>query len=353
MRFTLTLLVPLIAAPLAAQIIIGPADMPSAGDTMRYRNTDATEVSVEVTGPDMLWDYSFLLPGDEGADTAVSVSSTPLLYQFYFNNALLYPAYDADLALRGPAFGFQQLTVSNVFEYYKRDATGYRNVGFGANVNGIPTSVRRIPVDHIHRFPLAFGDEDSSFSSFSLNVPALFSFTQDQLRINTVDGWGTLYLPADTFEVLRVRSVLQRTDSVYIEQFGQGLSFPEPETVEYKWIAQGMDIPVLQVTTTSGQVTSGRFFYQPEEFSAGIVAVSASTPALFPNPANNTAWLSLPAGMSGRVLVLDASGRVALPEQAVSASATLRLDLSTLAPGSYLVQVLGDAPWTGRLVVRP
>ena len=177
MRFILTLFVPLIAAPLAAQITIGPADMPSAGDTMRYRSTDATEVAVEVTGPDMLWDYSFLLPGDEGADTAVSVSSTPLLYQFYFNNALLYPAYDADLALRGPAFGFQQLTVSNVFEYYKRDASGYRNVGFGANVNGIPTSVRRTPVDYIHRFPLAFGDEDSSFSSFTLNVPTLFSFT--------------------------------------------------------------------------------------------------------------------------------------------------------------------------------
>ncbi len=353
MRFTLTLLVPLIAAPLAAQITIGPSDMPSAGDTMRYRNTDATEVSVEVTGPDMLWDYSFLLPGDEGADTAVSVSSTPLLYQFYFNNALLYPAYDADLALRGPAFGFQQLTVSNVFEYYKRDASGYRNVGFGANVNGIPTSVRRTPVDHIHRFPLEFGDEDSSFSSFSLNVPTLFSFTQDQLRINTVDGWGTLYLPADTFEVLRVRSVLQRTDSVYIEQFGQGLSFPEPETVEYKWIAQGMDVPVLQVTTIAGQVTSGRFFYQPEDFTTGIATASAGTPALFPNPANNTAWLSLPAGMSGRALVLDAAGRVALPEQVVAESATLRLDLSTLAPGSYLVQVLGDAPWTGRLVVRP
>ncbi len=186
MRPILTLLLPLLAAPLAAQITIGPSDMPSAGDTLRYRSTDATEVVLEVTGPDMLWDYSFLVPGAEGADTAVSVSSTPLLYQFYFNNGLLYPAYDADLALRGPAFGFQQLTVSDVYEYYKKDASGYRNVGFGANVNGIPTSVRRTPVDYIHRFPLEFGDEDSSFSSFTLNVPTLFSFTQDQLRINTV-----------------------------------------------------------------------------------------------------------------------------------------------------------------------
>ena len=353
MRPILTLLFPLLAFPLTAQITIGPADMPSAGDTLRYRSTDATEVALEVTGADMLWDYSFLIPGDEGADTAVSVSSTPLLYQFYFNNGLLYPAYDADLALRGPAFGFQQLTVSDVYEYYKKDASGYRNVGFGANVNGIPTSVRRTPVDHIHRFPLEFGDSDSSFSSFNLNVPTLFNFTQDQLRINTVDGWGTLYLPADTFEVLRVRSVLQRTDSVYISQFGQGISFPEPETVEYKWIAQGMDVPVLQVTTSAGQITGARFFYQPEDISTGITQAAPNAPGLFPNPADNTAWLTVPAGVSGRVQVLDAAGRMALAELMISNGATVRLDLSSLAAGSYLVQVLGDAPWTGRLVVRP
>lgn len=84
---------------------------------------------------------------------------------------------------------------------------------------------------------------DTSFSEFTLSVPTLFSFTQRQWRYNEVDGWGTLYLPADTFEVLRVKSTLERTDSAYVEQFGQGFTFPEPETIEYKWIAQGMDLP--------------------------------------------------------------------------------------------------------------
>ena len=352
MRSILTLIFPFLVSSLLAQIIIGPSDMPSPGDTMRYRATDATEIALDVTGADMLWDYGFLLPDVEGADTAVSVGSTPLLYQFYFNNPFVYPDYDSDLALRGPAFGFQALTVSNLFEYFKKDGTGYRNVGFGANVNGVPTSVRRIPVDNIHRFPLEFGDEDSSFSSFTLDVPTLFSFTQDQLRINTVDGWGTLYLPADTFEVLRMRSVLQRTDSIFIAQFNQGLSFPEPESVEYKWIAAGMDAPVLQVNTTGGEVSSARFFYEPEELPTGVTELDMRAPLLFPNPASRMVQVVVPEGHSGLMRVCDAAGREVLAAWPVQGGAIWSIDLSAMAAGVYTVHLAGQRPWSERLVVH-
>jgi hypothetical protein len=352
MRSILTLSVLFQTGALVAQISIGPADMPSPGDTMRFRNTDATSIDPEVTGADALWDYGSLLPGVEGADTAVTVGSTPILYQFYFNNPFIYPAYDADLALRGPAFGFQGLTVSDVYEYYKKDATGYRNVGFGANVNGIPSSVRRTPIDHIHRFPLEFGDTDSSFSSFTLDVPTLFSFTQDQLRINTVDGWGTLYLPADTFEVLRVRSVLQRTDSIFIAQFNQGLSFPEPESVEYKWIAAGMDAPVLQVNTTGGQITSARFYFDPEEIPTTLTEVTSERPVLYPNPTTRSAQLLIPAGYGGSLRVLDLSGRDVLPTAQVQDKRLHTIDLVGLSAGTYTVLVQGDRLWIERIVLH-
>ena len=64
----------------------------------------------------------------------------------------------------------------------------------------------------------------------------MFSFSQDQVRNNVVDGWGTLYLPADTFQVLRVKSTLQRSDSIYIEQFSFGFRLPEPETIGHTQI---------------------------------------------------------------------------------------------------------------------
>jgi len=353
MRHLLTLSFCLLAGRAAAQITIGPNDMPSAGDTVRYVNTVADGVDLDLTGPGVVWDLSWLEPGAEGADTVVGVSSTPALYQFFFNNPFIYPEHDADIAMRGQAFSFQQLNVSNVFEYFKRDASGYRNVGFGANVSGVPTSVRRIPVDRIHAFPLNFGDTDQSFSSFSLDVPSLFSFTQDQLRTNTVDGWGTLYLPADTFEVLRVRSVLQRDDSVFIAQFGQGFAFPEPETVEYKWIANGMDEPVLLITTVGGQISEARFHYSPNEIQTGVAAMDRVDVGLYPNPATGTVRLRLAGDEAGEVSVVDAQGRRVIAAQRIPTAGDVALDVSGLAPGRYQVVVQGARQHALPLIVQP
>jgi len=353
LRPILTPLVLLVTTCASAQITIGPDDMPSAGDTVRFVNTDATLVDIDFTEAGVIWDMSLLVPDAEGADTAVNVDDTPLLYQFYFNNPFLYPDYVADYAVRGQSFDFQgQLTVDDVYDYFKKDDTGFRNVGFGANVNAIPTSVQRIPVDYIHRFPMNYGDADTSFSTFSLELPGLGSFTQEQLRYNSVDGWGTLYLPADTFEVLRVRSVLVRTDSVYIEQFGQGFSFPEPESVEFKWIAAGMDEPVLQVITSGGQPTTARFYYNPEDITTGIVDRALDQPTLFPNPAEDAVFIGLPAGWNGTLLVTDASGRE-VRAVTIREGTRQRIDLTGLAAGIYSAKLVGGpSPWNAQFVVR-
>jgi len=354
MRQLFTLASLLLLSSMHAQITIGQADMPSAGDTMRFHTTTGAAVDVDLTGANTLWDFGFLTPDQADADTAVAVSSTPLLYQFFFNSPL-YPAHQSDFAMKGQDFGFQTfLTVSNVYDFYKKEPGYYANVGFGANINGLPTSVRRIPVDLIHLFPLNFGDTDSSFSSFTLNVPSLFSFTQDQLRINEVDGWGTLYLPADTFQVLRVRSVLQRSDTVFIEQFGQGFRFDEPETVEHKWIAQGMDAPVLSITTVAGQVTTIRFFYQPDEVETSIAARAAgNAPVLFPNPAEGTVRLHLPTTFSGTVSLFDAQGRSVATLAHVVGGTEVVLPTQGLPSGVYTVHGSGvGSAWSERLVLR-
>ncbi|MFN3875363.1 MAG: T9SS type A sorting domain-containing protein [Flavobacteriales bacterium] len=341
----------LLPALLAAQITIGPADMPSAGDTVRYRTAPALGLDPAPTEAGFIWDFGMLDPGMEGADTCVTVASTPLAYQLFFNNPFLYPQHQASYAVRGQGFSFQVLNVEDVVDYFKKDAQGFRNVGFGANVNGVPTSTRRLPVDWVHRFPLEYGDMDTSFSTFTLSIPTLFSFTQEQTRYNHVDGWGTLYLPADTFEVLRVKSVLQRTDSAYIEQLGQGFNFPEPETIEYKWIAQGMDGPVLIITTVAGQPATARFHYSPEEGTVGMGARAPERLRVWPNPATHEAWITVPADADGRLEVRDLQGRLALTARMTPGTA--RIGLSGLAPGPYAI-ALGSArgAFTTRLVVQ-
>ena len=352
MRNTLLLTALLLSIVASAQITIGEADMPSAGDTIRLRTGDGSGIAFDQTGPDHVWDFGDMLPQAVVADTAVTVGSTPFLYQFFFNNGILYPAYVADYAVKGINIGFQQVSLSDVYDYFRADPDGFRNVGFGANVNGLPTSVRRQPVDVIHQFPMNYGDEDSTASAFNVSIPTLAYFGQDQMRHNYVDGWGTLYLPADTFEVLRVRSVLARTDTVFVEQFGIGFRLPEPETVEYKWIAQGMDLPVLQVTTVGGAVTTTRFHYSLEDITTAVANESAiGSPEVFPNPANGYAMVRLTKSSGGAIYLLDATGREVLRVSGNGNGTLQRLDLTGLSAGTYNVRLVGLPEWSTKLVI--
>ena len=352
MRQYLTLGSSLLLCSLHAQVVLGPADMPSAGDTLRYATTAANAIDLALTGADVLWDYSALTPTVLGADTAVAVTSTPFLYQFFFNNTILYPQWAANYGVKGQSFGFQGVSLEDVYDYFKKDNSGFRNVGFGANVNGLPASVRRIPVDWVHRFPLEFGDQDTSFSAFNVSIPTLGYFGQTQTRINTVDGWGTLVLPGGTYEVLRVRSVLQRRDTLFVEQFGFGFGFNEPQTVEYKWLAPGMGAPVLLVTTIAGVPTTARFHHAPGITTTADVLQADEVPQLFPNPTNEAAFLRLPAGWDGIVRVCDALGREVIDPLVVRGGSVQRVALDGLPEGPYLLRFSGAGEWHTRIVVQ-
>ena len=344
----------LLSSVVSAQITIGQADMPGAGDTLRARATIAGDIDLVQTGANQIWDLGDLTPQAQLADTLVSVQSTPFLYQFFFNNPFLYPQYVADYGVKGIGFSATQLTLSDLYDYFRVDTDGFRNVGFGANINGLPSSVRRDPIDVLYEFPMNFGDENTSTSAFNISVPSLLYFGEDQVRQNFVDGWGTLYLPADTFEVLRVRTVLQRSDTVFVEQFGFGLRIPVPETVEYKWLAPGMGAPVLQVTTVGGTATAARFFYDPPTVITGLTAIKKDEAlALYPNPANGEVFLQLTYEQSGQLRITDATGRTVYTTN-VRPGPIQRIDVSSFAAGNYRVQVIGDGRvWSAALAVKP
>jgi hypothetical protein len=289
--------------------------------------------------------------GGEGADTLIAVSSTPSLYQIFFNNTFLFPQHAADYGQRGAGFGFQGFELEDLYDFYKTSNSGYRNVGFGATLTGIPLGTRRIPVDVIHKFPMEFGNVDTSNSAFNLSVPSLLYFGQSQVRANEVDGWGTLILPGNTFEVLRQRSVLTRSDTIFIEQFGFGFRFPEPETVEYRWLAKGMKGPVLTVTTVAGAVTTVRFFYDPPP--PVPPAPQARPLVIFPNPAVDAMAVNLPEGYSGDWMIIDAAGREMRQVVAAEPGTIQELDVRQLAAGAYTLQ-LRDGPinWSSRFVIR-
>ncbi|HEY0978509.1 MAG TPA: T9SS type A sorting domain-containing protein [Flavobacteriales bacterium] len=338
----------LLALSLPAQISIHQGDMPSPGDTVRYVNSLAAQIDPGDTGPGHLWDFSTLTPMLPGADTVVAVTSTPFLYQIFFNNPFLYPEHRAQLAMRGADLDFQVVSFTNLYEYYANDEAGYRNVGFGATMSGLPVSVQNEPIDIVYRFPLEFGDTDSSASAFEIEVPTLGFLGRTQIRRNEVDGWGTLILPADTFEVVRVMSRIERTDTVYVDQFGFGFTIPEPETIEYKWLANGMDRPVLEVITVAGLPVIARFHHEVEEITTSVVAPVSPEFRLYPNPAQDQLRIQTPQASVIRIHAAD--GRLVRTQRLIAGAQWV--DVSALVPGVYTVLGLGASGSTRLVIAR-
>ncbi|MDQ3101967.1 MAG: hypothetical protein M3R08_11315, partial [Bacteroidota bacterium] len=76
-RSSLSIFVMFSAQFASAQIMIGPSDMPSEGDTLHFSTAQQLDADVETTGADITWDFSTLVPLTEGENIAVSVGTTP------------------------------------------------------------------------------------------------------------------------------------------------------------------------------------------------------------------------------------------------------------------------------------
>ena len=232
-----------------AQITITKNDFAIAGDTFRVSNAAGFGITnVDSTGANMTWDYSTLTALTQTVDTFVSVSSTPFLYQFYFNNAIIYPNTKATVAtkINVPALpAGAPITLTNAYGFYKVNTAAFSQVGFGATISGLPTSIPYDSLDYVYRFPMNYGNMDSCKYKFQLSIPNIGYLRRRASRVNEIDGWGTLITPFGTFSTLRVKSTTYATDTIYITSISFGTQIVQAPSVEYKWIGTNSGIPYL------------------------------------------------------------------------------------------------------------
>ncbi|MFM9056129.1 MAG: T9SS type A sorting domain-containing protein, partial [Bacteroidota bacterium] len=211
--------------------------------------------------------------------------------------------------------------------------------------------------------PFVFGDIDPSDSDFSLVVPGIAAVSGEQRRINVVDGWGSLTTPFGTFNTLRVLTTLTGEDSVFLDTLGFGFTFPRPLNREYKWIANGQDIPVLQINTTQqlfGQETVTRIKYRDSlRVFTGLEAIrnESLNPLIYPNPTagNSAIRFQLERNDQVELSLLDASGRVVYQQNVDALAGELHWNLpvqdQNLSKGIYAVRLrTSTGVWTGRLM---
>lgn len=230
---------------ISAQITITNADLPSSGDMIQFSEAAvSTPVDLTLTGANYTWDFSTLQHISQDVDTFLSVFATPLIYNLVFG-------FNSNQATRGVDLSaFPQVPISDVYGFFNKSSNNYKQTGYGATISGITTPISFSSHDIIYDFPVNFGNIDSSDSNYSIVIPGLASAIGSQHRVNYVDGWGSITTPYGTFNALRIVSTLTGEDSIYLDTLGFGFSAPRQLTREYKWLASGQDIPILQINTT-------------------------------------------------------------------------------------------------------
>jgi hypothetical protein len=171
-----------------------------------------------------------------------------------------------------------------------------------------------------------------------------------------VDAWGSISTPAGTFDVLRVVSTINRIDSIKTQFF----SFGTPSTpVEYKWLAAGKKIPVLQI---NGNNIAGVFTKTNATFwgasSVATTNVNANLNAFttYPNPVieNATISFTLKKAATVDVEVLSITGeKVAhfhFKKQAGNFTETL--PLHTLKAGNYFISCKSETEMVSSKMIK-
>jgi hypothetical protein len=308
---------------------ITAADMPMVGDSLRVSQAltlPTTAPPLTRNGANQTWNYAGLTPAAQRVVRYNEVSSAagPLV-QFTFNNPLFSPDTRATLAspqsLPLPAGTTITLPITDPLEFSSSTAADFRSVGFSATLSGtaVPvTYASKAQQDVIYRFPLSYGGGSDISNSF-LATPAIVAssgyFSQKRQRTNQPDAWGTLTTPFGTFQTLRVVTTLADHDSLAIGGApGQGLTLPLIR--QYKWLANGVHVPVLTITTTeaAGQQTVAaveyRDSYRRVTTLATRDAATDATLSAYPNPSAVGTGLRLAVPASSGAFTLSATDLV-------------------------------------------
>lgn len=302
-------------------------------------------------GDDITWDFTDFTSVLQQVDTYMPIGSSSFIHQFYFNNSITYPD---NLATHTISLGVNDvgtqlpIAVTDLMAFYRRNDSGYYTVGTAFSIEGLPLATLYEDTDRILKFPLEYGDQDSSAIQFLTQIPFLGAYGQSGTRWNYADSWGTLNTPYGTYDALRVVSELDLTDTIYIDQTGTGQSIQRPIQLNYLWISPEVSGPVLEATVIEGQVVSARML-------SGTSLVAVNNPEdvstlIYPNPVRYTFQLkgiATPANLD----IYSSEGKWI---KSVSLTGkTDRVDVEELPAGLYLINIVsGVDQFTARIVVE-
>jgi hypothetical protein len=261
--FTLALLLPL---AVNAQSVYQSDDYAEIGDTFQISiaNTGLFGLDFTTTGADQSWDFSGLEPDEQRVLRWIDPGDGGYQLTWCLLNGYIFNCESnfqdlTNLGLieeGGDTVQLGMVEFTDVVNHYRKTTGALELTMTGNTVNtGFPV---QLPVEYtipdtILQFPLEFGDSQSSYSEYEIDLSDLgvnFAFKSTATRTNTVDGWGSILTPFGEYSsVIRVYTLIERNDTLTVE----GNVIPIPSTaIEIKWMDPEFGIPVLQANGLEG-----------------------------------------------------------------------------------------------------
>lgn len=342
----------------SAQITITSSDMPNSNDSILTSLAAGTGADLSLTDTAYTWDFSSLTPVIQRWEKFDAPSTFPSPYNLLFSP--LTCSYGKDnyqlTTLPIPGLSFEA-----AYDFLKESSTTYRQVGAGYVINGgIPLPFLYTSSDVIFRFPLDYLDNDTCQFQFGLPIPSIGYYGQTGNRYSTVDGWGTLITPYGTYDVIRQVSLVTAIDTLYIDALGFGTYIPRPDVYQYKWIANGMKVPVLEIDATdvggSPVITNVQYIdtLQPGVPQVGIVENTTTEVNVYPNPFSDQTVFEFSDASAEKLIITDITGKqIAL--ESIQGATRYTFRRNELSSGMYFYRVSSkdqNIISKGKLIIR-
>lgn len=328
-----------------AQITVTSADMPNSGDSIVISTANLAGVTVLPGDTAATWDYSTLVPAIQRYDKYDSPTTFTAPFNLVFNP--LNTSYGRD-NYQLTSFPIPGFTLTDAYDFLKESSSTWKQIGLGYTLNSTPIPFLYSNPDIIYRFPMNYGNSDSCDYDYALpfSIPGLGYYAESGHRHNIVDGWGSLTTPFGTFNTLRITSVIDAVDTVYLDALGFGSNIPRPRRYEYKWLANGMKIPVLQIDATDvmGTPTINNIQFIDSLRSTvphvGINELTQNSMELnaYPNPANDHITIKLNKEHTATVQLNNLLGEE-VGSYALQNSSMLTIPTGQLPAGVYFITV--------------
>ena len=295
MKTILTIVSVFLFQAVNGQITVDRSFMPKSGDNVFYTNAEIENGKThEIKGASVTWDYSNLKLAFQASEEYKSARSINF---FFF--ALDFGVKVAD------SLGFGAIMMRDIYDLYNVTNGAFKAEGRSIKYNGFPIPQNYSDKDEIYKFPLDYGDNDTSTFKVTFELQGLGALVQQGTRINEVEGWGILKLPYKTFSnCIKIKTTIDEIDTLKF----MGITIPVPNRrIEYKWFASGIKNPILIV---SGSLLGNTFTLTNVKYQEGekeIIGFYATKNDLLVNESTEINDTSSMSGIFRRWEILPAN----------------------------------------------